>query len=321
MPPDVEATVDAIVGHHRERMASMKLRMQVDNGLLGLLRTGLGYRNDLLDGERKAISSTARGIVRAVEKGADLAPEHERFRELVAATIGARLPFEKYEAKAERAARKLARSLPVWEAWAKQVVGFSEGGLAVIVGEAGNLSNYGTHSKLWKRMGVAVMGAGDGLDDHRQGAPGSGATAADWITEGYSKRRRSMLWAYIGNPMIQQMDGPYRAVYDARKIYEVARAQELGLEVAPSAKIPAKRKHEFRSDGHIHLRSHRYMEKRLLRDLWQAWRAAGHTSRADEANGQLPALADNHEPLTAIQPVPMAIDRVPDAARETIAAL
>lgn len=28
------------------------------------------------------------------------------------------------------------------------------------------------------------------------------------------------------------------------------------------------------TDGHIHNRSKRYMEKRFLRDLWRAWRAA-----------------------------------------------
>lgn len=317
MLPDVDATVDAIVGLHRERMAGMKLRMAASNGLLSLLRSVNGYRTDLPTPERNRIAALAKEIVRAVEKDEALAPEHERYRELVVASIAARKPFEVFEIKAERAARKLARQLPVWEYWAKDVRGLSEGGLAVIVGEAGNLSNYATHSKLWKRMGVAVMGAGDGLNDHRQGQPGSGATAEDWIEEGYSRRRRSMLWAYVGKPFINDRESAYRPIYDARRAYEIARAELLGLMIAPSAKIPAKRKHEYRSDGHIHLRAHRYMEKRLLRDLWRAWRAEGQATRADEAILRALSPADNHEPLTAILVSPgSAIRPAPEAARE-----
>ncbi len=125
-------------------------------------------------------------------------------------------------------------------------------------------------------MGVAVMGQGDGLFDHRQGNPGPGASAADWINEAYSRRRRSRLFV-IGDGLVKTA-GPYREVYLARKAYEVARAEELGLIVAPSAKIPAKRKAEFRSVGHIHRRAQRYMEKRLLRDLWRAWRPQSYVT-------------------------------------------
>jgi hypothetical protein len=45
--------------------------------------------------------------------------------------------------------------------------------------------------------------------------------------------------------------------------------------VCPAAKIPAKNKELYRSDGHVHNRAKRYMEKRLIRDLWRAWRDYG----------------------------------------------
>jgi hypothetical protein len=78
----------------------------------------------------------------------------------------------------------------------------------------------------------------------------------------------------IGDTMLKKRS-TYRDLYDERKIYEQEKARAAGLTIAPAAKIPAKRKHEFISEGVIHLRSKRYMEKRLLRDLWVAWRNHG----------------------------------------------
>jgi hypothetical protein len=51
-------------------------------------------------------------------------------------------------------------------------------------------------------------------------------------------------------------------------------AVSSGLIVLPSAKIPAALKEYHISQGHIHKRAQRYMEKKLLRDLWREWRKA-----------------------------------------------
>jgi hypothetical protein len=111
------------------------------------------------------------------------------------------------------------------------------------------------------------------MDGNRQGNPGPGATSEDWIAHKYSPRRRSAMFV-IGDTMLKKRS-TYRDLYDERKIYEQEKARAAGLTIAPAAKIPAKRKHEFISEGVIHLRSKRYMEKRLLRDLWVAWRNHG----------------------------------------------
>lgn len=55
------------------------------------------------------------------------------------------------------------------------------------------------------------------------------------------------------------------------------------MTVIEAAKIPKARTDEFMSLGHIDRRAQRYMEKRLLRDLWRAWRN-GETGNGDIAN-------------------------------------
>ncbi len=142
----------------------------------------------------------------------------------------------------EKRLRKLARQLPVWP-WVESVPGFGDLGLAQIVGEAGDLANYPNPAKLWKRMGVAVIG------DERQRK----VSGADALDHGYSPQRRSLLWV-IGDSLLKKA-GPYRDIYLAEK----ARQAELHPEL---------------SRMHVHLRAKRYMEKRLLRDLWRAWRRA-----------------------------------------------
>ena len=175
-----------------------------------------------------------------------------------------------------------AKRLPVAE-WVEGVKGFGIGSLAAIVGEAGDLSNYPTVSKLWKRMGLAVIG---GVRQQRM--PG-----ADALEHGYSPSRRSVVWN-IGDPLVKCGDH-YRKVYLDRKEVEVHKAEAEGLTVVPAAKIPAASKDQYRSQGHIHNRAKRYMEKRLLRDLWAAWRRYSENSEtvvADSPDGNTPGEAE-----------------------------
>lgn len=183
--------------------------------------------------------------------------------------ISARSLLEKERKSTENQMKKMAKQLPAYE-WVATVRGFGDLGFAMIVGEAGDLSNYATVSKLWKRLGLAVI---DGGRQRRVSGP-------DALMHGYSPIRRSVVWT-IGDSLFRG-GGEYADVCRARKDVERQKAEAEGLIVAPSAKIPAKNKEAYRSDGHIHNRAKRYMEKRLIRDLWRAWRDFGlvdHDSR------------------------------------------
>jgi len=165
----------------------------------------------------------------------------------------------------QRAMVGLAQELPACE-WFTSVPGCGALGLAQIVGEAGDLADYATVARLWKRMGVGLV---DGQRQRRVAGTTKELKALG-IAMGYCPRRRSVLFC-LGDSMIKKQ-GEYRELYLARKQYEVATAEAAGLIVVPAAAIPKGHTGEYRSEGHVHNRARRYMEKRMLRDLWRAWR-------------------------------------------------
>jgi hypothetical protein len=146
---------------------------------------------------------------------------------------------------------KAAKQLPA-AAWVQGVRGFGMPSFAAIVGEAGDLGSYDSVAKLWKRMGLAVI---DGKSQRRV------SDAAEAARHGYNPRRRSEM--HVVGECILKAGGPYREVYNQRKAYETERAPEM-------------------SKIHAHRRAMRYVEKRLLRDLWRAWRQAKSGSAPDD---------------------------------------
>lgn len=277
---DLDATVAEIVFLHRQRNFAMGQRKRAVLAMGAFLRTVLGWRADLPEAERRQIAAMSAAWLKGNGEGADWAA----FAPMIDASRAATAPWDAIEGESTRRMEKLARSLPVWPAWGEAQRGFGARSLAVIVGEAGNLSVYANKSKLWKRMGLAVI---DGL---RQGAPGAGASAEDWMVHGYNPMRRSAMFV-IGDALVKQ-GAEYRAVYLARKAYERQRFEAAGFIVLPAARITRALKATSVSEGHIHARAQRYMEKRLLRDLWQAWNGR----KADER-----------------VPPPDAVERLPSA--------
>lgn len=286
------ATIGKIQGLHRQRCFWMEERKRANLTLGAYLRMEMGWSLAKPKAEREAIRAAAQAVIAAGEKHvkawakakaraakgrlptalpstpAELVP----WAHVVVPKIEMRRTTDELEAAATKAMTALAATLPV-AGWASGVRGFGLLGLAIIVGEAGDLGQYPKKGHLWKRMGVACDEAG-----RRQGTVDPKLTGearkAAWIEQKYSPQRRSRLYT-IGTALVMAGDTPYRQVYLARKRYEVERASAAGLTVAPAGKIPPGRKAEYRSLGHIDNRARRYLEKRLLRDLWNAWREAG----------------------------------------------
>ena len=157
--------------------------------------------------------------------------------------LSALLPLKSRRLTYERVLKKLAKQLPVWP-WAEELYGFGPLGLGQIVGECGNLSNYPNPACVWKRLGLAVMEGGE-----RQHKTKDKKKA---ILMGYSPRRRSVMFV-IGDSLLKKPN-EYKELYDKRKAYE-------------QGKLPAPKGKPII----WHRRAHRYVEKRLLRDLWRAW--------------------------------------------------
>jgi hypothetical protein len=154
--------------------------------------------------------------------------------------IEARESIKKHRLKAERLCAKLAEQLPVYKTFIEPVVGLGALGLAQIIGECGDLRNYANPAKLWKRMGLAVI---DGKAHKR----------VKGEQTGYSPERRAVIFR-IADSLLRQQNA-FKELYVTRKVFE-------------QQKVPEGPKMLW------HRRSQRYVQKRLLRDLWRAWRVS-----------------------------------------------
>jgi hypothetical protein len=195
-------------------------------------------------------------------------------------------PLDVAIAEQEKLLTKLGKQLPVWD-WAAPILGLSSRFLAMVVAEAGTgPGDYRTPSALWKRMGLAV------IDGQRQRkVAGEGA-----IEQGYVGRRRALLWN-IGESIIRKQVrkggvaiGELGQLYLDRKAYEAERAERPIV---------------------AHNRAKRYVEKRLLRELWKAWRAATRPAAIGntEPNGKPPPAET--DPDRSAKDVADAVDITP----------
>jgi len=205
---------------------------------------------DLPEKERAKIRRDAAKLVKTIEatRTTDtLAPVAETVGPFVFQLRTAREVLEAYRKTLEKQMVKLAKTLPVWS-WVANVQGLGELGLAIIVGEAGDLGNYANPGKLWKRMGLAPKEAY------------ADVTLAGKDCHKIPRRRRSAMWT-IGDAIVKQGYG-YRELYLTRKEYEHEQHPE------PEATGNGKKRY---TPMHLHRRAQRYMEKRVLRDLLNAW--------------------------------------------------
>lgn len=181
----------------------------------------------------KAVAQAAWAAIQAgKEADAALAMVVEPYRRGIAALDGPATALEKELAR-------MVRPLPL-AAWAKDIRGLGELSVAGLIGEASAFpSDYKSVSAVWKRFGLAVI---DGGRQRRV------ADAEAALRHGYAPQRRAFAYVLSTQLMRSQRDGdPYRAIYDARKAYELARD------------IPK---------AHAHNRALRVMVKALLRDAW-----------------------------------------------------
>jgi hypothetical protein len=207
----------------------------------------------LCDGDKK----DAAVLYRAMFSGRATHQHVDKAHAVNAAFINARLIVAEERDTKERRLRELAKDLPAAD-FVTDTPGFDWLSLALIVGDAGDLSAYANPAKLWKRFGLAVMPDG--------GAQRRVKDAKLAVEFGFAPQRRALIWA-IGQAVffaqsqrtdketgeIKREAGPYRVLYDERKALEKKKAPD-----APPI---------------LHdKRAHRYCQKRLLRELWKAWR-------------------------------------------------
>lgn len=262
-------TVEQIRDLHRLRQINIKAQTKLELQAQATIRLPSISDADFADDEAKA---KARKRVADLYRQIKSDPDHPLYGN-IAVFLDAIDLFALNRAAYEKAMVKLAKTLPAYE-WAKSVKGFGDISFATLVGECGDIGSYKSVAAVWKRLGLAV------IDGRRQGNPGKEATAEDWIEHGYNKQRRSVSWNARNN-IIGAM-GKWRPMFneDVQNNPELTEYQKVFAERAryESAKLdtPVKCSDKGKESysAHAAARAFRYAEKRLVRDLYLAWRRA-----------------------------------------------
>lgn len=270
------SSIDALVALQRQRVFCIKSQSRCDRSAEAFVARYLGYDASQPEAERAAVWKRARALRTKIEKGGQIqdvdqnavAPEaggesHDEFANhkpyalsactpIILNSAAARETWDKHRAHVEKEMRRLARTLAV-HAWSSTVAGFGDLGLGILVGETGDLANYATKERVWKRLGLAVISG-----ERQQRKTGADAAAA----HGYSPKRRAEVWAIADSMFKHQWRGekegapahavgPYGEVYGRRKAHTATR----------EGWTPKHRDNDAR----------RVMTKFLVENLWRVW--------------------------------------------------
>ncbi|MGS4945553.1 hypothetical protein ACVDG3_08745 [Meridianimarinicoccus sp. RP-17] len=245
-------TCDALMELQVRRRAFIADIGTIERRLGALARRMLGWHAALPEAERKRLNTRADKLVRDLMAGKDPGDDAALARQTglvdhVAIAVQGLAAFRAGRKATEKDMERLAADLPAM-ALVTATRGFSARGLAIIVGEAGNLSDYANPAKLWKRLGLAPMNGRAGSTWRMKG----GLTAEEWITLGYSPARLGQIYGVVTEPLMKANDGKYRALY----LREKARFADDGKAARPM---------------HAHRHGMRVMTKELVLDTWRAW--------------------------------------------------
>lgn len=267
---DHALTIAHIRAEHRTRRFAMKQQSKVDRAMESFIRRNhTDWKFDADEKERKAANDATLKIIKAARKS----KKHELHGFVTKSDLG-RAAFDTMREDAEKEMVKLAAQLPAPAvAFMETVPGFAEKGLATIVGETGDLSNYPTYKHLWSRLGYGCYG--DPSKDAKSYAgstwkvgskwAGRKLASEEWVAHPFIAERYSLL-QQIGESLTKKQlksklktasgetesQGYYGEIYVARRAWTKINRPDW-------TPMHGKRDAE------------RIMMKNLVRDLWSAW--------------------------------------------------
>jgi hypothetical protein len=251
-----------LMGLQRRRRFLIRSSNRQTNSAGGYVRNILGWRMDLPEKERAAIVKAASKAIKET-KGWEPGLPHPSLTQddamLIKHTLDRAEPDQEYRAKIESRMKKLARQLPAYS-WAEPIKGFGDLALAIVVGEAGDLSNYETKERLWKRLGLAVI---DGIRQQRR------TNVDEAAAHGYSPKRRAEIYSAVSESLLKWQ----RSAADP-ETGEPGKAKGYYGEIYGKRRDHTAVTHPDWTKKHSHNDAMRIMTKELLADLWREWRMA-----------------------------------------------
>lgn len=264
--PEIPSITAKLYGLQVRRKFYISVTNKKTNAAKALVRRSAGWRYDEEEEAREKTNQRAARVVGNALAGRDQNPDDEEIFAPVAFDLeviaNALEPCLNARHQIELEMKRIVRKLPVYE-WAKEVRGFGELGLAVVVAEAGDLSDYPKKGHLWKRLGLAPFEGKAYSTWRREG----GLTAEDWTEAGYSPRRRAEIYAVVSEPLFR-----HQAQRVDKETGEILREAGPYGQIYLSRRAHTAQTHPDWTKLHSHMDGLRKMTKLLLRDLWQEWR-------------------------------------------------
>lgn len=253
--------VNDIRGHHRRRRYAMKVQQKIDRALESFIRiNATAWTFDADEEAREKFNREVKIIIVAARKGVGL----PLIVDLVQSTDQGREPFDVMRSAAEKAMERLGWQLPV-APWVETIRGAGLLGLATIIAEAGDLSNYPNPAKLNNRLGFAPYDGAAGSTWKRPTWRPRTLTSEEWIAHPFSGQRYALMhqiavwlvnaqWIAAGKSDTGEgkPNGPYGEVYAKRRAHT-------------AITHPDWTKQHSRMDGL------RVAMKQFLIDLWVEW--------------------------------------------------
>lgn len=264
--------VDEIRRHHRRRRFAMKIQQKLDRALESFVRVNTtDWSPDMEEADREVINKEIKALIKTIRGG-----EPHDLADVIATSDQARAPADAMRDTSEKQMAGLAQRLPVYP-WIESMRGAGALGLATIVAEAGDLSNYPNPAKLWKRLGFAPFEGLAGSSWKRATWRPRALTSEEWIENPFSGERYALMhqivvWLvntqWIGKAKTAsgegEPNGPYGEIYAERRKHTLVT-------------------HPDWSDGHRRMDGLRIAMKAFLKDLHLEWK------RCEAAKPEKPA--------------------------------
>jgi hypothetical protein len=241
------AVIEQIRSHHRRRRFAMKIQQKLDRSLESFIRiNGTEWKPDASEEERERLNKQVRAMIKKIRAG-----EPSDFSDVVATSDSARAPADEMRDASEKAMANLAKTLPVYQ-WIGGdgddqngqggIRGAGALGLATIIAETGDLSNYGNPAKVWKRLGFAPYDGYAGSSWKRPMWRPRTLTKEEWIANPFSGERYALMhqiaeWLvnaqWIGKAKSAsgegEPNGPYGEIYAKRRAHTLVTHPDWSL--------------------------------------------------------------------------------------------
>ena len=192
----------------KQRVWYLKSRIMVANRLQATVAGTLGYESGMTEAQRAKKMKEATKLIKVIDAKHKAGEAQGGIASIVINTLPSIKGFNAEVIELDKLMEKMTKQLPMVD-WVHQPAqrGVGLKSLGVIIGETGDLHNYSTVSKVWRRMGLApITKNGETHMGSTWRGRKNGQTklnAREWQDGKYNPRRRAIMFV-VGENLVRQ---------------------------------------------------------------------------------------------------------------------